>query len=755
MRDASIYLATVLAAVLFFTIIVEGQGHTGETPSAGVRFDRIEIAEHSGDVKLVGDLDGDGLLDLVVGGFRQDPLTWWRWPDLRPTEIATARVEFTTDGVLADIDGDGDLDVVTADGPDGDNLVWFANPRPDAAPTDGTLWQRRTIGALGGWGKDIRAGDFDGDGRTDIVARAPEAAMVFFQDQPSLWIRETLPPFELGEEGMGIGDINGDGTPDLVLHGVWARNPGGSAARDPKAWQSFPIGDFNPAFKALVVDLDQDGRGDVLTSSSEHTADVAWFRPADDPTGPWARQVIAPSIAGAHTLQAADIDRDGDLDVVVGQMHTTDTRELAIHYNLDGRATRWTRQKIDDVGLHNGVVADIDQDGDFDIFGANWAGNPPVRLWINRLDPSASIRPLDRWTHSQVTAAHVRAFGLAFADVDGDGRTDIVSGPFWYRQPAVTWDEEWSQTPLALGVDAIAALDLDGEGRPEIIAQSGGGPTLELVWLEATDDVAQHFRAHPIGEVPAASHELGAQGHALAQIRAGGRPELAVSSGAGVFAFEIPTTPAAGPWPRTRIAAAPSDEGMAFGDIDGDGLVDLAATTGEAKEVAWWRNPGDGNPDWERRAIAAVPEMVYPDRVAVADLDGDGRLDVVVTEENGAGEGARASWWRNSGTEAPVWKRHEITARGSLNSLSAADMNADGRPDLVMAEHRGALRLSIWTNLGAGRFVEHLVSEGVESHLGTRSVDLDGDGDLDIVSIAWDEPSGIHVWRNDNIGGQR
>ncbi|TIM71221.1 MAG: VCBS repeat-containing protein, partial [Mesorhizobium sp.] len=102
-------------------------------------------------------------------------------------------------------------------------------------------------------------------------------------------------------------------------------------------------------------------------------------------------------------------------------------------------------------------------------------------------------------------------------------------------------------------------------------------------------------------------------GQALAQIVEGGQPELAVSSGAGVFYFAIPDDPAADPWPRTRICAEASDEGIAFADIDGDGLLDLAAITGHAKGIAWWRNPGDGSADWQRRDVANVPDMVYLD----------------------------------------------------------------------------------------------------------------------------------------------
>ena len=75
-------------------------------------------------------------------------------------------------------------------------------------------------------------------------------------------------------------------------------------------------------------------------------------------------------------------------------------------------------------------------------------------------------------------------------------------------------------------------------------------------------------------------------------------------------------------------------------------------------------------------------------------------------------------------------------------------MDKDGDPDLILAEHRGAKTLSIWANTGYGAFAEQVVSTGHESHLGGQTVDLDNDGDLDIVSIAWDASNEVHLWRN-------
>ncbi|MCF6118189.1 hypothetical protein L2449_15030 [Mesorhizobium muleiense] len=61
---------------------------------------------------------------------------------------------------------------------------------------------------------------------------------------------------------------------------------------------------------------------------------------------------------------------------------------------------------------------------------------------------------------------------------------DRASGPFWYRRPADPWQDEWEQIRLGEGVDAIAAIDVD-DGRAEVIAQRGGGETLNLAWLQA------------------------------------------------------------------------------------------------------------------------------------------------------------------------------------------------------------------------------------------------------------------------------
>lgn len=95
----------------------------------------------------------------------------------------------------------------------------------------------------------------------------------------------------------------------------------------------------------------------------------------------------------------------------------------------------------------------------------------------------------------------------------------------------------------------------------------------------------------------------------------------------------------------------------------------------------------------------------------------------------------------------------------AMNNLDVADMDRDGDMDIITCKHSipyggkpapGNERLQIWENDGKGNFTLHVVDHGKESHLEAQTANLDGDGDLDIVSTACRDYQYLHLWRNDN-----
>jgi hypothetical protein len=367
--------------------------------------------------------------------------------------------------------------------------------------------------------------------------------------------------------------------------------------------------------------------------------------------------------------------------------------------------------------------------------------------------PTRSGLSLEKWTVIQADDSRPRqAFGLAWGDFRGGGYQDIVSGSFYYRNPGGDLIGKWSRVRLPNEIDAMLVTDMDGDGRPDVLAEK----LPDVYWLKPLDKECREWKAALIGTIPRTPHGNG-QGYAAAQIVPGGKPEIVLCGGDGIYYFQIPVDPTAGNWPRVHVTPDASEQGLSVEDINGDGLPDLiAGKTGG--EVIWYENPGDRQPGWIAHPVGAVDPRKSTeawrdgDRFGVTDANGDGRPDIFVTEETPL-EDAAVFWFEQpADPKRPFWRRHRIVSQFTTISMDLADMDHDDRVDLIIAEHRGTKKLSIWTTTDrAATWKEHVVSQGIENHLGARVVDLDGDGDLDIIGIAWDKFQNLTIWRNDAI----
>ena len=344
------------------------------------------------------DIDNDGKIDLAVSFFDDDEVVWYR----NLGNGTFSALQLISNNLLraagitgADLDGDGDLDLVLGVS-NGNGLYWVENL--DGA---GTFSSRITIDANISQARTQAIGDIDGDGDMDILTNSVGSAYLsWFENVDGLGDfneQHIIDPIGLYENSLSLVDIDGDNDLDIVSQKtdlvIWRENLNGLGQFD---YYNIISNEALNIFDTTSADLDNDGDVDVLSASTDDNK-IAWYRNEDGMGGFGPQNIIDPNLQSPRTVHAADLDNDGDLDILSAAL-SNQNRELVWYENLtilgvegselETNVTLYPNPVINTLQL-NTQEKTIDQINIYTITGSN-----VLQLEVNTVSPTVDVSSL-------------------------------------------------------------------------------------------------------------------------------------------------------------------------------------------------------------------------------------------------------------------------------------------------------------------------------------------------------------------------
>jgi len=389
----------VLGLLFIFLSLVVSTGVQATAPISDETFgftsSGSDVGASASDVfeVVTGDLDGDGDLDIVSGSYSAEDYEIVAWQnDGTPFTGGTwsqQDVGSSTDDVqqivLGDLDGDGDLDIASCSKSIEDNevIVW----ENDGTPFDG-LWTQQDVGASNASVYGVALGDLDGDGDLDVVTGSQQ------------------------EEDFEVIAWQNDGSP---FSGLWSQHNVGAST--------------DHVWALTLGDLDNDGDLDIVTGSGSPAEDyeiIAWSNDGSPFNGLWAQNDVGASQISVWAVKLGDLDNDGDLDILHSSQKEADYEIIAWQNDGTPFSGLWIGNNVgaSTESVVEVEMADMDNDGDLDIVSGNAdSGGYQVVIWGNTGSPFTGL-----WEAHDVGVTDDFISALTVGDLDADGDLDIVSG---------------------------------------------------------------------------------------------------------------------------------------------------------------------------------------------------------------------------------------------------------------------------------------------------------------------------------------
>jgi len=555
--------------------------------------------------------------------------------------------------------------------------------------------------------------DWDGDGDLDLATGTFGTHLrnrVYDNVDGALVIAWSSTEEEYTRD-VAWGDWDGDGDPDLAV-----ANSGLAQAGEANRVYENVGGDLTPAWLSTETDAsdslawgDYDDDGDLdLFVGNMTGADRLYENTGGDLVLAWSTSETIDSRGVAW----GDWDDDGDLDLVVAHRDTADPLQVYENDGGFGTATGWTSTETDQ--FVDVAWGDVDADGDLDLVTAA-VGSPQVRMW----EYAADLSPV--WQSSKGSAVSAVDLG----DWNGDGLLDLAGAlesasiDFVHDADGSSFHiSPWTTNEAEITAD-IAWVDRDGDGDLDLFAAMDG--TANLGWNNTGVSL----------ESTAVSGAVVAQAVAWGDFEGDGDLDLAVAPKTGdVLVYynvdgELYGTPA-------TLTDTADTKGLAWGDWDGDGYLELALARYGAVNKVFAGTASGLNvavPAW----VEDATQMVTSWAVAWGDMDGDGLLDLAF----GNSTTYYAQVYVNTGGGLPA-THSWIGFAYAAESRDVAWGDWDGDGDLDLAEGNLEGPNYVWINDGTTLGTVPVQTAESDRTWAIDWGDYDGDGDLDLLTVNGD-----------------
>ncbi len=373
----AIVIATALAALITHPVLAQHP----------IRFDVEQLTVDSNEGCDIADIDGDGKLDVVAGR------NWYRNGDWtpRPVRLIEDRDGYVrSNGEWAyDVNGDGRPDVVSMDFVQA-GVYWHENPG-DEGLTRGLVWPKHLLSDTGYETNETSyLVDVAGDEKPEWVSDQwnktnPMMIWSFASEEREM---PTLEGHMIGAStghGIGFGDLNNDGRSDILVGTGWYERPASDELT--QRWNFHPVWDIQGACPMIVHDVDGDGISDVIVSNAHNFGIHLWrgLGKGDDGELQFEEKLIDDSFSQAHCLHLADLDGDGQKEIITGKRvraHNggdpgASEPPIIRYYVWNAKTKAYNAHTINrgEVGIGLQIrTADLDSDGDLDIVVAGKDG---------------------------------------------------------------------------------------------------------------------------------------------------------------------------------------------------------------------------------------------------------------------------------------------------------------------------------------------------------------------------------------------